>query len=114
MIFTTLEGETHTLAVLAAAMLAPSAGVSPIFLGPNLPVSEILLAVRRSKARGVALQLTDPEVDAEPQVKKLLEGLPDGVELWLGGKVGFPAGEALVLEHFSELEANYRRIVVTA
>jgi DNA-binding transcriptional MerR regulator len=114
LIFTTPQGEEHSLAVLAAAMLAPGAGISPIYLGPNLPVDEILLAQRRSGARAIVLQITDAAVRSEPQVREIEEKLPADVEVWLGGNINFEPGKALVFEHFSELETEYRRIAATA
>ena len=113
-IFTTPEGERHSLGALAGAMLAPGAGLSPIYLGPALPAKEIIQAARRSGACAVVLQITDSSVDAAGQVRKILEGLPSHVELWLGGKVEFEHGRALVLEHFSEIGDQFRRLAVTA
>lgn len=113
-IFTTPEGERHSLGVLAGAMLAPGAGLSPIYLGPALPAKEITQAARRSGARAVVLQVTDSSADTAEQIRKILEGLPSHVELWLGGKVEFERGRALVLEHFSEIGDQFRRLAATA
>jgi methanogenic corrinoid protein MtbC1 len=122
LIYTTPEGELHSIGVLAAAMLAATAGLSPIYLGPNLPAKEIINAARRSHARAVVLQLTESAEQSANEVRTLLEGLPPGCELWLGGKVQFAARfegasvqrEALVFDHFSDLGAQYRRLAATA
>jgi methanogenic corrinoid protein MtbC1 len=113
-IFTTPTGEAHSLGALAAAMLAPGAGLSPIYLGPGLPAKEIVHAARRSNARAVVLQVLDFALDASEEVRKLLEGLPGGCELWLGGKIGFETGEALLIEHFSDLAVQYQRLAAKA
>jgi methanogenic corrinoid protein MtbC1 len=109
LIFTTPEGEMHALGILAAAILAAGAGLSPICLGPNLPPKEIVNAARRSGARVVVLQITDSAVPASEQVRDLIEALPAGVELWLGGRE-FDHGGALAIPDFSALEQNYQRL----
>jgi DNA-binding transcriptional MerR regulator len=113
-IFTTPTGEAHCLGVLAGAMLAPGAGLSPIYLGPGLPAKEIVHAARRSNARAVVLQITDSALDAAEEVRKLRDGLPGGCELWLGGAKKFEIGEAQMLEHFSDLAVHFRRLAVKA
>jgi MerR family transcriptional regulator, light-induced transcriptional regulator len=110
LIFTTVEGELHSLGVLAAAMLAAGAGLSPIFLGPSLPPAEIVQAARRSGSRALVLQVTDPSDAVAAQIRRLREDLPAPVELWLGGPVEFEVADALVFADFSGIEEHYRRL----
>jgi methanogenic corrinoid protein MtbC1 len=113
-VFATPENERHSLGILAGAMLAPSAGLSPIYLGPALPAQDIILAAKRSGARAVVLQITDSSSSTQSEVRKIIGGLPSHVELWLGGDVEFKFERALVLRHFSELGDQFRRLAVTA
>jgi DNA-binding transcriptional MerR regulator len=121
MVFTTPEGESHSLGILAAAMLAAGAGLSPVYLGPSLPPREIFFAVRRSKAKAVVLQITDTTVSTNAQIVKTIEGLPPGVELWLGGNcdhalegVQQDTGSLYVIRDFTALLENYQRLMATA
>jgi DNA-binding transcriptional MerR regulator/methylmalonyl-CoA mutase cobalamin-binding subunit len=109
-IFTTPEGEAHSLGVLAAAMLAADEGLSPIYLGPSLPPKEIVNAARRSGAKAVVLQITDSGEAVVSQIRKLVAGLPGGVELWLGGRVEEDHEGARSIRHLSELHEHYQRL----
>lgn len=108
LIFATLEGEMHTMGILAAAMLASNAKLSPVYLGASLPPKEIVQAARRSGAKAVVLQIMDPG-GIEP-IPKLRDTLPSNVELWLGGSVEFSREGVLWLPDFSALEQNLRRL----
>lgn len=110
LIFAAPSGESHTVGILAAAMLAAGAGLSPIYLGGGVPAKEMIHAARRSGARAVVLQVGGSELSPADAVRELLEGLPSGVELWLGGKVNFPHEGAVLLEDFPVLDHHYRRI----
>jgi methanogenic corrinoid protein MtbC1 len=112
-IFATPEGEMHVLGILAAAMLAGGVGLAPIYLGPSLPPREIVHAARRSGAKVVVLQITEPDVHVPGQVRKILSGLPPGVELWIGGRTDFDHA-ALALPDFSTLNEHYRRLVAAS
>jgi MerR family transcriptional regulator, light-induced transcriptional regulator len=114
LIFATPEGEMHTIGILAAAMLAAGAGLSPIYLGPSLPPKEIVNAARRSGAKAVVLQIAGPSVPAADQVRRILDSLPAGVELWIGSNPGGAYEGALALHDFPALNENYRRLMAAA
>lgn len=111
-VFSVPQGESHTVGVLAAAMLAAGSGLAPIYLGTGLPAKEVALAVRRSGAKVVIMQIGGvPEVPADRQVHELLAALPSGVELWLGGLVNFPHEGAKFIEDFAALGREYQRLM---
>jgi methanogenic corrinoid protein MtbC1 len=113
-LFTSPEGELHAIGILAAAMLAAAAGLSPIYLGPNLPVKDIIHATRRSGAKAVVLQLISPGASGQKQVRQLLDGLPAGVELWVGGTVEIKDKRVHHLPNFSMLDEHYKRLAAVA
>lgn len=109
-LYTTPEGELHSLGILAAAILAAGAGLSPIYLGPSLPAKEIVRAARRSRARAVVLQLTDPAIPAAALLRQTRQGLPRSVEIWLGGEVDLQEPGVLRIRDFTELKEHYQRL----
>ena len=85
-VFGTPVGERHELGLLMAALTALGAGVSPVYLGVELPVEDLLGAVEETGARALALSIVAmPLSHATRAVNALHGGLPTGVHLWLGG-----------------------------
>jgi hypothetical protein len=96
-VFATLEGERHELGLLIAALAAMGAGANPIYLGPEVPVEDLLRAVERSGAAALALSVVRlPAAEAARSLAALRAGLPGGVALWVGGSgaraVALPGG----------------------
>lgn len=88
-LFATLPGERHELGLLIAAITALGAGANSLYLGPDLPAEELVSAAATSRARAVALSsIVACPADLAESVAKLRVALPDGVELWLGGRAG--------------------------
>ena len=85
MIMATPAGELHEFGILAGAMLASTAGVEPIYLGPNLPAREIATAAKRLKVPVVLLGITVCNESTFQEVESVAEGMPEDAELWLGG-----------------------------
>ncbi len=108
-LFTTPPNERHEIGALVAAVAAAEAGANAVFLGPDLPVEEVLAATEQLDARAVALGIARlPAREAERTLRSLRAGLPPQVELWLGGPgsdaVELPSGaqrieSAEALEH---------------
>lgn len=86
LLFTTLSGERHEIGALMACYVSAAKGCECTYLGPDLPPDDIIKSVQRFDARVVAISsIHHPDVqDAARQVRRLAEGLPDGVEIWLG------------------------------
>lgn len=82
-VFATPAGERHELGLLCGAVLAATAGYSVLFLGPDLPATEIAHAVRKSEAKALVLSGTAPSVDYADL--RSFAKLPDDVDIWVGG-----------------------------
>jgi methylmalonyl-CoA mutase cobalamin-binding subunit len=115
----TLAGDLHGFGILTAAMLAASAGLGVIHLGPNLPLEEVSYAAKRSGARVVLTSLTAPEdlAASASQLASLQARLPADAELWVGvnppdlaAKLKVKGKRVRWIKDFSELEHELKRI----
>lgn len=118
-VFATPAGELHEFGALAAAVVAADAGVGALFLGPNLPPSEIVSAAEHVGAPAVVLGWTGasdlPGTDTRAAIAEVARGLPRAVELWVGGRGARDAehatdGRAVALESFASFELALARI----
>lgn len=71
-IFSTPSDEHHEFGILASAVLALAAGFQPVYLGPNLPASEIAEAARKTRSRLVVLGVRPNAELREASRKELL------------------------------------------
>jgi len=86
MLVTTPSGEQHELGAMMATIAAQQAGIHGIFLGPQLPVSEVMSAADCVDAHIVCLACSALDRNRlAVQVAQLREVLPDHVLLCLGG-----------------------------
>ncbi len=85
-----LSGEPHGLGGLLAATSAALTGWEVLFLGEDLPAAEIAAAAEAMPAEVVGLSIVSPlSLDgASHQLQELLELLPVGIEVILGGAFG--------------------------
>ncbi len=83
-IITTPEGELHEFGILLAAILCGCYNYQFIYLGPNMPVSGLLEAVKSIKAKEIILGVTSVG-DSANYAEKLLKGLTKNQKLILGG-----------------------------
>jgi hypothetical protein len=102
-VFATLAGERHELGLLLAALATMDAGANPVYLGPEVPVPDLLHAVSRSGAAALALSFVSPPAGgAADGLAALRAGLPAEVHLWVGGAgsgaLALPAGVDLIEE----------------
>ena len=84
MVFATLSGERHELGLLAAAVLAASAGAEAIYIGPDLPTSEVVHAVVKSDAHALVLAATATGAIDRASLRALAR-LPLPVRIIAGG-----------------------------
>lgn len=82
-----LPNELHSLGLQIAALNIAASGRTVHILGPNLPAEEIVSAAGTLGAIAVGLSISlyaDP-ANVQEQAEAIRSGLPDHVELWLGG-----------------------------
>ncbi len=100
---TTPAQERHEFGALLSAVSAAAAGWKAVYLGPDLPASEIVAAVIRLEAKVLALSLVDPALGATfPRELAELQGaLPESVRMVVGGP-----GEVIspLREEFPDIE----------
>jgi DNA-binding transcriptional MerR regulator/methylmalonyl-CoA mutase cobalamin-binding subunit len=87
-LISTPTGQRHELGALMAAIAAESEGWRVLYLGPDLPATEIATMAIQSKARAVALSMqarTDEHMLRE-ELRKLALALPDSVPVVVGGR----------------------------
>jgi DNA-binding transcriptional MerR regulator/methylmalonyl-CoA mutase cobalamin-binding subunit len=118
LVFATPPGERHELGVTAAAMLAAAGGLGVVYLGSDLPTDDVVEAVRRTGARAVVLGLTRLELGppAVEAVRRVVDGVPGGVEVYVGGAAAEARPEevghagATLIRDFDALELAYRAL----
>lgn len=85
-IFATPTGERHELGLQIAALVALGAGANPIYLGPELPVEDLIMSAETSGAKVLALSLvTIPPSQSHQLLKAIRGGLSGMVKIWIGG-----------------------------
>lgn len=88
LLFATPAGDHHEIGILAAAMLAASHGFAVSYVGPDLPASAVVEAVRTADAHVLVLGVTfapDPARRAR-DLRAIRRALPSTVEFWIGGR----------------------------
>jgi len=111
-VFATPSGERHELGLQMAALTAMGAGAAPIYLGAELPVEELLLAVERANASALALSLVTIDVaDAARAVGALRADLAPDVQLWIGGAQAPSIPPMGGVECMQSLEALESRVI---
>lgn len=103
-IVTTMEGEHHEIGALLTAILARNAGLGSLYLGPNMPVGDIVSAAERCDATLVCLSsLISKPRNLRKRLEQLRADLPPSVEIWTGGP-GFTEAETVCgIRYFGEI-----------
>lgn len=118
LLFATPSGERHEMGILMCAMLAVGGGLGMIYLGADLPGSEIVMAAQQTAPEAVVLGFVGAE-EAEARIKSLCDiadRLPSQIELWVGGTVNkglineIKKTRAVMLEDFDMLERHLTRL----
>jgi DNA-binding transcriptional MerR regulator len=84
LVFAAPAGERHELGLLCGAVMAAAAGYAVIYLGPDLPATDIAHAVHHSNAAAVILARTAADAGVRHDLKPL-KRLPEPVAVWVGG-----------------------------
>jgi len=88
-----------------------SAGANPIYLGPEVPIEELLRAVERSRAAALALSfVAAPRKEVGRSLAALRGGLPPDVHLWIGGASSRVLATPPGVERLDELEQLEQRV----
>jgi hypothetical protein len=92
-----LPGERHEWGLLATLALAQADGWRVHYLGPDLPLGEVVQAAWSLRPGAVALTASDPELveRALPALSHFVSTLPPGVRAVIGGRGAIPAGNIL-------------------
>lgn len=87
-ILATPSGELHVLGILMTQAVLALQGASPIQLGPQVPVGDIVDAVHQYRADvvGLSFSWSYPSRQAKAVLKELRRALDPGVEVWAGGR----------------------------
>lgn len=117
-VLATPTGERHEFGILSAAMLAVGGGLGVLYLGLELPSSEIVDAARKTSASVVILGVTaaDDDAGAVALAESICAALAPDVEVWVGGCKS-PSVETRLrrlpvhyLESFAKLEQELVRV----
>ncbi len=105
---TTPSGQLHEFGSLMAAVSAATSGWRVNYLGPNMPVEDIVNAARQSNARAVALSIIYPPDDPQLplEIKKLGQMIGTFCKVIIGGRAAGAYIEAIreaKLIHVSDL-----------
>lgn len=96
-VLSTPPGQIHDLGAMLAGATAAAEGWRVTYLGPDLPVADLLAAARQVDAKAVALSLIYP-IDGPALIETVAEvrqGLPRTTALLLGGAAATPNRESL-------------------
>ena len=114
----TPPGQAHEIGALMVVACAAAEGWGIIYLGPDLPVAELLAAARETGARAVALSIVYSLDDEKllAALKAARVGLPVRTPLLVGGtaanhlREAMEARGAIVLDSLSELRVRLREL----
>lgn len=110
-VFGGLPGERHELGLLMAAVTALGAGAHPVYLGPDLPLEDLLDAAHRTRSAALAVGIVmTPAEQATRSVAALRAGLPASVRLWVGGAGSADLAMPPGVERIDDLEQLEERV----
>lgn len=111
-VIATLPGERHANGALMTAAISASEGWRVVYLGPDLPTSDIATAVVRTGARAVAISMVSNEVAARAsgELRELARSIPDETRILVGGsaaaRLNADRKRLTLLSSMSELRAE--------
>lgn len=97
-----LPGERHEWGLLATLARARSAGWQVHYLGPDLPLDQVIQAAWTLRPAAVALSASDPELVERnlPELSRFVPRLPPRVRAVIGGRGAIAEGNSLVRHGF--------------
>ena len=87
LVVTTPAGQRHEFGAMMAAAIASLGGWNVVYLGPDLPAADVLIAARQTQARALALSLVVAEDDAATaaELRALRAGAGPDLPFFVGG-----------------------------
>ena len=109
LLFATPVGERHEFGLLIAAVTALGAGANVTYLGPDLPVEELVGAAERTAPIAVGLSLVNPATaSVRRYLRELRRRLPERTRVWVGGPS--PVTDVAGVERVDDLDDLALRI----
>lgn len=103
-IVTTMEGEHHEIGALLTTILAREAGLGALYLGPNLPVGDIVSAAQSCNATVVCLSsLIGKPRNLRSKLERLRADLSPSITIWTGGPGFTEAATVRGIRYFGEM-----------
>jgi DNA-binding transcriptional MerR regulator len=117
-LFSTPPGERHELGTLIAAVCAQQLGARALYLGPDLPLDEIVEAALEADVDAVAVGVVKrARKTLQADLRELRGGLPLEVGVWVGGAAvqGLqPPSGVLAIESLEQLEEQVELLLARA
>jgi DNA-binding transcriptional MerR regulator len=109
---TTLSGELHELGALMSAFVSTVRGWQTVYLGPNLPVGEIVHVVETTNASLLLLSLVNARDDSSAnQLRDLQGACSPETHIWVGGRSAAAYADLLGPDQLvGDLHDLYRRL----
>jgi DNA-binding transcriptional MerR regulator len=84
-VLATPANERHEFGLLLAALIAATRGWRVVYLGADLPASEIAMALRLTGSRFLALSVIADNPGIDNEIQAIADNLPPGTRVWVGG-----------------------------
>jgi methanogenic corrinoid protein MtbC1 len=107
---TTPSGQHHELGAMMVALLIALEGCRSVYLGPNMPASDIAQAASKLKAAAIAISIVHPKDDPDlpREIERIRILAPDHIRIWVGGRAAphyAKAMKAANAQHITDLAA---------
>lgn len=117
LLFCTPSGEMHELGTLGAALLAAASGLGVIYLGADLPATDLASSAAAAGADVVVLGVTgvSPANGIVEIVSAVAAALPPSMELWVGGPAavrvaGHLGARVVSVASYNDFQAHLDRL----
>jgi methanogenic corrinoid protein MtbC1 len=118
LVVATPPGQAHELGALMVAVSAAAEGWAVTYLGPDLPVADLVSVAAQTNARAVAISVVSVSADRDvtADLRATRAGLSEGVTLLLGGaaapaiRLEREAADVVLVDTLPELRLLLRRI----